>query len=177
MIVLAGASASGKTEVAKMLAKKYGITKMITTTTRDMRAGEINGKDYFFVDKETFEKMLSENKFVEHTIYNGNFYGSTKDQIANERCIVVDPTGLRAYISLNNPNIITFFLDSLEETRYRRMLERGDLEEKAKNRLKHDRTAFSKDNIPEVNFHIDSETKTVEEVADEIFRIYKEIIH
>lgn len=175
MIVLAGASASGKTEVAKMLAKKYGITKMITTTTRDMRVGEINGKDYFFVDKLAFEKMLQENKFVETTVYNGNFYGSTKDQIANNRCIVVDPAGLKAYIALNDKNIITFFLDSLEETRFKRMIERGDLEEKAKNRLIHDRTAFSKDNIPQVNYHIDSETKTVEEVADEIYKIYQQL--
>lgn len=175
MIVLAGASASGKTEVAKMLAKKYGITKVITTTTRDMRVGEINGKDYFFVDKLTFEKMLQEGKFVETTVYNGNFYGSTKDQIANNRCIVVDPAGLKAYIALNDKHIITFFLDSLEETRFKRMIERGDLEEKAKNRLIHDRTAFSKDNIPQVNFHIDSETKTVEEVADEIYKIYHQL--
>jgi guanylate kinase len=176
MIVLAGASASGKTEVAKMLANKYGITKVITTTTRDLRVGEVNGKDYFFVDKICFEKMLREGRFVEHTIYNGNCYGSTKDQISNNKCIVVDPIGLKAYIALNDPNIITFFLDSLEETRFKRMISRGDLEEKAVNRLKHDRTAFDKNNIPEVNFHIDSETKTVEEVADEIYRIYQDII-
>jgi guanylate kinase len=172
MIVLAGASASGKTEVAKTLAKKYGITKMITTTTRPMRVGEVNGRDYFYVDKELFEQMLREDRFVEHTIYNGNFYGSTKDQIAPGRCIVIDPAGLRAYIALNDPNIITFFLDSTEKTRYKRMIERGDPDDLAHKRLLHDRTAFAKENIPEVDVHINSETQTVEEVADEIKRIY-----
>lgn len=172
MIVLAGASASGKTEVAKMLAKKYGITKMITTTTRDMRVGEVNGRDYFFVTKEEFEGMLRDDRFIEHTIYNGNFYGSTKDQIADNRCVVVDPAGLRAYIALNNDNIVTFFLDSLEETRRKRMIARGDNEDKIISRLKHDRVAFKKEGIPPVDYHIDSETKTVEEVTDEIYRIY-----
>ena len=57
MIVLAGASASGKTEVAKLLAKKYGIVKIITTTTREKRVGEVDKRDYFFVSK--IEEVLS----------------------------------------------------------------------------------------------------------------------
>ena len=176
MIVLAGASASGKTEVAKMLAAKYGIVKAITTTTRDMRVGEINGRDYFFVDKDQFTKMIEDGRFVEFTIYNDNLYGSTKDQIAMNKCVVVDPAGLKAYIALNNPDIITFFLDSKEETRRQRMHLRGDDECKIKNRLLHDREAFKEENIPQVNYHIDSETKSVEEVADMIYRIYQEFL-
>ena len=176
MIVLAGASASGKTEVAKMLAAKYGIVKAITTTTRDMRVGEINGRDYFFVSKERFLEMIKEDRFVEHTTYNENYYGSTKDQIAPNKCVVVDPAGLKAYIALNNPDIITFFLDSKEETRKQRMHLRGDDEVKIKNRLIHDREAFKAENIPAVNYHIDSETKTVEEVADMIYDIYQEFL-
>ena len=176
MIVLAGASASGKTEVAKMLAAKYGIVKAITTTTRDMRVGEVNGRDYFFVSKEEFKQMIADNRFVEFTTYNENLYGSTKDQIAMNKCVVVDPAGLKAYIALNNPDIITFFLDSKEETRRQRMHLRGDDEEKIKNRLIHDREAFKAERIPVVNYHIDSETKSVEEVADMIYQIYQEFL-
>ena len=176
MIVLAGASASGKTEVAKMLASKYGIVKVITTTTRDLRVGEVDGRDYFFVSKEKFQQMIEDDRFVEYTVYNNHLYGSTKDQISMNKCIVVDPAGLKAYISLNNPNIITFFLDSEESTREKRMRLRGDSEEKIKCRLLHDKEAFKKDNIPPVDFHIDSETKNVEEVTDEIYRIYQEFL-
>lgn len=175
MIVLSGASASGKTEVAKMLQSKYGIVKMITTTTRAMRVGEENGKDYFFVDKETFKKKIEEGAFVEYTVYNDNYYGSGKDQIANNKCVVIDPSGLKSFIALNDPNIITFFLDSLEETRFKRMLERGDKLEKAKERIINDREAFKAENIPEVDYHIDSETTSVEQVADEVYRIYKSL--
>ena len=176
MIVLAGASASGKTEVAKMLALKYGIVKAITTTTRDMRVGEVNGRDYFFVSKEHFKEMIEQKLFVEFTTYNENFYGSTKDQIAENKCVVVDPAGLKAYIALNDPNIMTFFLDSKEETRRKRMELRGDGEEKIKKRLLHDKEAFKPENIPCVDFHIDSETTTVEEVADRIYKIYQEFL-
>ena len=176
MIVLAGASASGKTEVAKELAKKYGITKVITTTTRSMRVGETNGKDYFFVSKEKFELMLQEGRFVEHTLYNENLYGSTKDQIMPNRCVVIDPAGLRAYIALNDPTIVTFFLESNEETRFKRMLLRGDKEEDAKKRVTHDRLAFRPENIVDVDFHINSETNSVEEVTDDVYNKYIETL-
>lgn len=172
MIVLAGASASGKTEVAKELAKKYGITKVITTTTRKMRNGETNGKDYFFVSKERFEEMVQEGRFVEHTVFNENMYGSTKDQISPNKCVVIDPAGLRAYIGLNDPGIVTFFLDSLEETRYKRMLLRGDKEEDAIRRIEHDRHAFKPTNIADVDYHIDSENASIEEVCDDVYRKY-----
>ena len=107
MIVLSGASASGKTEAAKMLMVKYGITKAITTTTRPMRKNEVNGKDYFFVTKEEFEQMIKDERFVEHTLYNGNYYGSTKDQIADGRSVVIDLKGLKSYSSLNNDSIVS----------------------------------------------------------------------
>ena len=176
MIVLAGASASGKTEVAKELAKKYGITKVITTTTRDMRVNEVNGRDYFFGTKEEFERMLQDDRFVEHTVFNENLYGSTKDQISPNKCVVIDPAGLRAYIALNDRSIVTFFLDSTEETRYARMLARGDQEEKAKKRIIHDREAFKPENVANVDFHINSETASIEEVCDDIYNKYLETL-
>ncbi len=176
MIVLAGASASGKTEVAKELAKKYGVTKVITTTTRKMRVGEINGHDYFFVSKERFLEMIKEDKFVEYTIYNENYYGSTKDQIAPSKCVVIDPAGLRAYIALNDPNIVTFFLDTQEKVRYERMIQRGDKEEDAKVRIEHDRIAFKPDNIADVDCHVDSQNFNIEEVTNYIYKKYLAIL-
>ena len=176
MIVLAGASASGKTEVAKELAKRYGITKVITTTTRKMRVGEENGRDYFFVSKEKFLEMIKEDKFVEYTIYNDNYYGSTKDQIAANKCVVIDPAGLRAYIALNDPNIVTFFLNTDESIRYQRMLLRGDKEEDAKVRIEHDRIAFKKENVADVDCNVDSQNFNIEEVTNYIYKKYLSIL-
>lgn len=172
MIVLSGASASGKTEAAKMLMIKYGITKAITTTTRPMRKNEVNGKDYFFVTKEEFEQMIKDERFVEHTLYNGNYYGSTKDQIADGRSVVIDLKGLKSYSALNNDRIVTFYLKTSEEIRFKRMLERGDGEECAHKRIENDRKIFADTEIPKVDFRIDSENKTIEQVADEVYRLY-----
>lgn len=175
MILLTGASASGKTEVAKLLAKKYQIKKIITTTTREKRDGEVDGVDYFFVTKEKFEQMINNGEFVEYTLFNGNLYGSTKDQIADNRCIVIDPVGLKSYLLLNNPNIITFILEADEKTREERMVSRGDKPEKIKSRIANDRVAFKKENIPEVDYHIDSSNKhSIEEITDLIYKIYME---
>jgi len=176
MIVLSGASASGKTEVAKVLAAKYGIVKMITTTTRPIRINEVDGRDYFFVTKERFLEMIKQNLFVEYTNYNNNLYGSTKDQIKNDRCVVIDPTGLKAYIALNEPSIVTFFLESTEETRYQRMLLRGDKKEDAEARILNDRNVFTKENLSKVDYVIDSEHPTIEELAKEIVNKYEEAL-
>ena len=172
MIVLSGASASGKTEAAKMLMAKYGIQKAITTTTRPMRKKEVNGKDYFFVTKEEFEKMIADDRFVEHTLYNGNYYGSTKDQIADDRVVVIDLKGLKSYSSLNNNRIVTFYLKTSEDVRFKRMLERGDSEADAHRRIENDRRIFAETEIPKVDFRIDSENMDIEQVADAVYRLY-----
>ena len=174
MIVLSGASASGKTEVAKVLASKYGIVKVITTTTRKMRIHEADGVDHFFVSNERFLEMIKEEKFVEWTEYNGNFYGSTKDQIQDNKCVVIDPVGLKAYSQLKDRNVVTFFLESEEETRYKRMLQRGDTVESASRRIINDRTAFARSNICKVDYNIDSEHYSVDEVAETVFKLYNE---
>ena len=175
MVLLTGASASGKTEVAKLLAKKYKIKKIITTTTREKRDGEVDGVDYFFVTKEKFEQMINNGEFVEYTLFNGNLYGSTKSQIADDRCLVIDPVGLKSYLQLHDPNIITFLLESDEKTREERMVMRGDKPEKIKSRIANDRVAFKEENIPEVDYHIDSSNKyTIEEITDLIYKIYME---
>lgn len=172
MIVLSGASASGKTEAAKMLMAKYGILKAITTTTRPMRSKEVNGRDYFFVSKEEFEQMIKDDRFVEHTLYNDNYYGSTKDQIANDRVVVIDLAGLKSYSALNDKRIVTFYLSTCEDIRFKRMLERGDSEADARRRIENDRRLFAENVIPKVDFRIDSENKNIEQVADEVYRLY-----
>lgn len=173
MIVLTGASASGKTEVAKYLMAHCGIVKAITTTTRAKRNGEINGKDYFFVTKEEFLQMIKEDKFVEYTIYNGNYYGSTKDQVKDDRCVVIDPIGVRSYIALNNKSVKTFFLEADEKVRYERMISRGDDVEKAKLRIQNDKEAFKKENIPKVDFVlINNGNCSIQEIAEKLNQLY-----
>lgn len=176
MIILCGASASGKTVTALELQKKYGLKKAITTTTREKRVGETDGVEYFFISKEEFQKRLTENKFVESSLYNGNYYGCGLDQVSDDKVVVLDPNGLHSFKKLKNKNIVTFLLIADESTRRERMISRGDKEENIKQRLTNDVIDFSLDKIGEVDFIIKTGNKTIEETADLIYECYKKKI-
>ncbi len=172
MLVISGASASGKTEVAHIIAKKYGLTRVITVTTREKRVGEVDGVDYFFVNKDEFMDLVKNNKLVEYAEYNGNYYGSRKDQIADDHILVVEATGLKAYIALNDPSIVTFALTANAKIRKERMECRGDKECDIEKRLKSDRTVFSKTNLRGIDFFIENNTSTLDDLADDIYIKY-----
>lgn len=177
MIVLSGPSASGKTEVAKRLMNEYGIKRVITTTTRPMRNGEVNGVDYYFVSREKFESMIKEDLFVEYTEYNGNLYGSLKSEVADNKVIAIEPNGMRAYIALNDPHIIVFYLDVCEAIRRERMLMRGDNPECVEQRLIEDKVRFGKNNLPDVDVLVDSQNYNQDEVTEYIYKKYQKILN
>lgn len=176
MIILTGASASGKTVTALNLQKRFGLVKAITTTTREMRNGETNGVEYFFVSKEEFEKRLTENKFVEHSLYNSNYYGCGVDQVSDNKIVVLDPNGLHSFLKLKNKNIVSFLLIADEKTREKRMIERGDKKENIVQRLKNDVVDFSLEKIGKVDFVINTQNKSIDEVSEMIYKLYKEKI-
>lgn len=83
LIILTGPASSGKDTIMKALLQKYpDMSRVISTTTRPKRRGEIEGKDYYFVSRESFNQMIKEDKFFEYVEFHGNFYGTTKDELA-----------------------------------------------------------------------------------------------
>lgn len=174
MIILVGASASGKTATALELQRKYGLRKAVTTTTRAMRVGEKDGVDYFFITREEFLKRNEEGKFVETTLYNDNFYGCGIDQVSDERIIVLDPNGLHAFKELNDKHIVTFLIECNASIRESRMHSRGDKLEKIKQRLENDVIDFDKRKIGKTDFTINTDNLSIEETADLIYQKYQE---
>ena len=172
MLILIGPSASGKTEVAKLLAKNHNITKIVTYTTRSPRVNEVNGVDYNFVSVEEFAKLTEENFFVETTYYNSNFYGTAKKDIKDDKCVILDPNGLKSFIALNDSSIISIFLSSDEQKRYERMICRKDSEENAKKRIINDRIAFSDANLSGITHVVNSDLYTIDELSDVVYNIY-----
>src|SRR3954471_14495805 len=75
LIIIAGGSGTGKTTVESLLVREFGIIKIVSTTTRPRRAKEEHGKDYYFISKEEFKAELEKDRFLEHVIYDGNYYG------------------------------------------------------------------------------------------------------
>lgn len=74
--VVAAPSGAGKTSVVNALCQSdKNIRQAITTTTRPMREGEVNGRDYNFVTVEAFEQLIDEGALLEHVHIFGNYYG------------------------------------------------------------------------------------------------------
>src|SRR5574344_776679 len=174
MIILVGASASGKTETAKSLVARHGMKKAVTCTTRPMRVGEKDGVDYFFLTPEGFAKKEANGFFVENTLYSGNHYGCGKDQIADDKCICVDPAGLKHFVAFNDDRIVSFFLSVPRDERAKRMKGRGDKPEDIEKRLRNDDTAFAGDGeTVDADFKIEEHDGGIDEIADFVYGVYK----
>ena len=83
IVVISGPSGSGKTSLARVVCEelKDKAYFSISTTTRQMREGEQNGVDYFFVSKEEFLEDIDKGYFLEWAEVHGNFYGTSRRQI------------------------------------------------------------------------------------------------
>ncbi|HWD27266.1 MAG TPA: guanylate kinase [Rhizomicrobium sp.] len=77
MLVLSSPSGAGKTTLARgLLAADGNIFMSVSATTRAMRSGEVEGRDYFFVDHPKFEAMVADNAFLEHATVFEQHYGT-----------------------------------------------------------------------------------------------------
>lgn len=78
LIVIVGPCGSGKSTLENTFCKLRGFGKCISTTTRDIRSGEVNGVDYHFTSKTSFELMVENGEFVETGFFGGHHYGLSK---------------------------------------------------------------------------------------------------
>jgi guanylate kinase len=172
MIILIGPSASGKTEIAKILFQKYNIQKVITHTTRPIRPTELQDVDYHFVDEQTFKHLENTHYFVETTLYNGYDYGTSFKELGDHKVLIVDPNGLKAFQTLNNPRFITFYIEASETTRLNRMLTRGQNLTFAKQRIAFDQLSFKDMTTSSTHYVVNNESMTIEEATDQIIKLY-----
>ena len=78
--IIVGKSASGKDYLKKLYEKNVWYSYAVPYTTRPKRDNEKNGVDYNFVTPEEFTRMLKDNKFICHSVYNDWYYGITTEQ-------------------------------------------------------------------------------------------------
>lgn len=75
--VISAPSGTGKTTVCKRLMEDANMRFSVSHTTRPPRKGEVDGRDYHFVDKTAFQSLVEEGAFLEHALYTGNNYGTS----------------------------------------------------------------------------------------------------
>ena len=82
MLVISSPSGAGKSTIAReLLAGDGELTMSVSATTRPPRPGEIDGKDYVFVGKEAFERMVAEDRLLEQATVFGNRYGTPREPV------------------------------------------------------------------------------------------------
>ena len=84
MFVLSSPSGAGKTTLVRKISKNKNFKISISHTTRSPRPNEKNGKDYFFISKGQFKKLIKKGEFLEHAKVFNNYYGSSKNLVINK---------------------------------------------------------------------------------------------
>lgn len=127
IIALLGASCSGKSTIENELVDKYGFEKIVSYTTRKPRTKEKNGKDYWFIDHNTFKETMDRGLFAEYDEYSqGRFYGTLKSDHTNgNKIVVLTPNGLRQLKKrCPNEDILTVLVEANLGTRIKRYIDR-----------------------------------------------------
>lgn len=130
IVVLLGASSSGKSTIENILSQKFGYEKIVSYTTRPQRLGETNGKDYHFITNEQFQNSLRKGLFAEYDEYSQErFYGTLKsDYKKGNKVVVLTPNGLRQLKkNCHDDDIYSVFVDANLGTRMKRYIDRCDV--------------------------------------------------
>jgi guanylate kinase len=96
LVIVSSPSGAGKTTLTRRLLDEFGprLEFSVSYTTRPIRAGEVDGRDYHFISPEKFEAMVKANEFAEHAFVHGNRYGTAQAPIdhalAEGRDIIFD---------------------------------------------------------------------------------------
>lgn len=108
LVTVTGPSASGKTELVHRLIDGHGFGKLVSVTTRPMRVGEVEGKDYYFISESDFNDHEATNGLIQSVNFNGKNYGTTIDGLERvfeaglTPIVIVEPGGVNQFESLED---------------------------------------------------------------------------
>ena len=151
LFVVVAPSGAGKTSLlARLLQDEPNIRLSISYTTRAPRPGEADGREYHFVDRPTFERMIAQNEFLEHANVHGNLYGTSRKWIEgmlrgeSDVLLEIDWQGARQVRSML-PQMVGIFIlpPSLSELRRRLQSRATDAPEAIERRLANAREEVS----------------------------------
>ncbi|WP_190599995.1 guanylate kinase [Candidatus Vesicomyidisocius sp. SY067_SCS001] len=145
LFIISAPSGCGKTSLVKALIKKVeNLCVSISHTTRQPRSGEIQGKNYFFVSKDEFNKIESSNNFIESTQIFDNNYGSSKQSVKDllnsgvDVILEIDWQGFRQIKKTFSHSVGIFILPPSKMALKERLTNRGQDDKDIINRRMHD---------------------------------------
>lgn len=133
-VVLSGTTCSGKSVISDELVQRYGFARIVTTTSRPKREGEVDGWTYNFVSQTEFDELKKQGAFLETNKHSGYEYGVRIDNIAKlpkdrNAVLIVEPNGykkVKRYLKANDVRYLGVFVDAEIKTRIARLLTRSN---------------------------------------------------
>jgi guanylate kinase len=137
-IILVGPGGSGKNYMAEKFEKR-GYVRCVTTTSRAPRANEKNGVDYYFEDREFFEK--NRHHFYEIDEFNGWLYGTLNEDFGEADLVLMTPRGVKNLQPWDRSSSVVIYLNPPKDVIKERLLARKDADS-AERRMKTDEEDF-----------------------------------
>jgi guanylate kinase len=132
LFVVSSPSGGGKgTIIEHVLESVENLSYSVSYTTRAPRSKEVDGREYFFVNRDTFEEMIAGGEFLEWACVHGNFYGTAKSQILARTAtgadviVEVDVQGAASVRQLLMDSVSIFILPPSYEVLKQRLIARG----------------------------------------------------
>lgn len=144
LFVFSGPSGVGKGTLKAKLFEEFAdrIAYSVSATTRGPREGEVDGKDYFFISRQEFERRVKNNEFLEHAEFAGNCYGTPRayvEKLLDSGMNVVLEIDVQGALQVmkSMPECVSVFIlpPSFEELEHRLRRRGTETEEKVRERL------------------------------------------
>lgn len=198
LLVVSGPSGAGKGTICKAFLEKNPEVKLsISATTRLPREGEVDGVNYYFIDKDKFKSMIDKEEFMEHAYFFENHYGTPKkpvlENLENGKDVVLEIDILGAMqVKERCPEAVMIFIlpPSIEELKHRITGRGTETPEQVKKRLSRAMEEIRKIEeysyfivnddvkraVEEMEAIVLSEKNKVDRYKKELIRIYEEEI-
>jgi guanylate kinase len=178
VIVLSGPGGVGKTTIAHALLERFpeALTSITKLTSRERRPHEVDGQEFHYISSDEFREAIERGELLEHTLFNGNYYGVPKKPLdealasGKSPLLVLDINGARAVRkAYGDRSLLVSLIAPVEQLR-ERYLRRGQSAEEAEQRVK---IAIEKElpDADQYDFTFENKEGRLNETIDEIAKL------